>query len=128
MVALHRWNPEVNHVVLLFSCPFHFLMTMRDSRLRCYHFGKNFDHLLIFTAIYFSYLYFFLYFRLIPIRIISQLLALMPAVLFTLFASLRSRGIRAFFGSFILINQVQLTVNHTNTFIFTCFQNYVCIC
>ena len=31
MVALHCWNPEVNHAVLLFSCPFHFRMAMRDS-------------------------------------------------------------------------------------------------
>ena len=102
-MALQQWNPEVNHAVLLFFCPFHFQMAMRDSQLHCHHFGKKFNHLLMILT-YFPYLSFFLFLGLIPTWIISQLLALTPAVLFIRFAVLSPRGMRALFGSFLLIN------------------------
>ena len=97
MVALHHWNPEVNHAILLF-CPFYFRMAMRASREIAIISARTF------AAAYFPYLSFFLYLGLIPTRIISQLLALTPAVLFILFAGLSPRGMTVFFGSFLLIN------------------------
>ena len=95
MVALHHWNPEVKHAILLF-CPFYFRMAMRASREIAIISARTF------AAAYFPYLSFFLYLGLIPTRIISQLLALTPAVLFILFAGLSPRGMTVFFGSFLL--------------------------
>ena len=103
MEALHRWSPELNHAVLLFLCPFHFLMAMRER--------ERVDSIVIiaagklcifwwFTATYFPYLSFFLYFRLITTRINSQFLVLTPAVLLILFTGHSPKVVRAFFGSF----------------------------
>ena len=103
MEALHRWSPELNHAVLLFLCPFHFLMAMRER--------ERVDSIVIiaagklcifwwFTATYFPYLSFFLYFRLITTRINSQFLVLTPAVLLILFTGHSPKVMRAFFGSF----------------------------
>ena len=71
------------------------------------------EKLLLFITTYFSYLSFFLYLGLTPTRIISQILALMPAVLFILFAGLSPRGMRAFFGFFLLINPWIITGVHS---------------
>ena len=57
-----------------------------------------------FTATYFPYLSFYLFLGLIATWIISLLLALTPAVLFICFTVLSPRGMRALFGSFLLIN------------------------
>ena len=113
MVALHRWNPDMNHAVLLFFYPFHFLMAMRDSRLHCYHFCKKIDHLLTSHCHLLHLPFFFLFLGLIPKRIISQLLVLMPAVLLILVAGLSPSGMRAFFGSFLLNNPWIIRVVHS---------------
>ena len=102
MVALRRWNPEVNHAVLLFFYPFDFRMPMAD--FVAIILARNLIIFLWFTATCFSYFSFFLYLGLIPTRNLSQFLVLMPAVLFILFAGLSPRGMRVFFGSFLLIN------------------------
>ena len=105
MVALHRWNPEVNHEVLIFFCPFRFQMVMRDSQLHCHHFGKNFDHLLMIHCYLLPLPFFFLVFGTYPYKNYSSAIPkLTPAVLFILLAGLSPRGMRSFFGSFLLIN------------------------
>ena len=104
MEHVHCWSPEWNHAVLLLLCPFHFLMAMRDSRLYCHHRGWKIVHLMMIYCNLLPLPLFFFYFRLITIRINSQLLALTPAVLLILSAGLSPRGMRAFFGSFRLID------------------------
>ena len=56
MAALHCWNPEVNHAVLLFSSPFHFRMAMRDSLPSFWQeiWSSSHDSLLLLLSFFFS--------------------------------------------------------------------------